>query len=180
MDAFEKHIRQNREELDRIEQPDADRLWQAIQSEGPPPPPPPQQGGSRNWLWGLLLLITGLGIGYLLRPQLPPVPEQEPIELPRALLEEEQNYQQLVRQKMEAINFAAINPTEYQEIFEELQLLEQSQEELKKDLPQFGHHERLIHTLMRYYERKIRILEILSKEIEKKEHHEKRSHEQSI
>ncbi len=180
MDLFEKHIRDHRDELDRIEKPDANNIWDGIQKGMQPEPPPKQPNWYRRLLWGAIILALGWSIGYFLQPKAEVEPEVEAIEAPRALLEQEQNYQLMVRQKMEALNFEAIDREEYKEIFDELELLEHIQLESRNDIPSHGYQEKLIQTLMRYYERKIRILEILSKEIEKKEHHEKRHHEQSI
>ena len=95
-------------------------------------------------------------------------------------MEEEQNFQLVIAQKEEALGLNQIRKEDYQEIFLELELLESIHQEQLADAPQFEKNDQLVKTLLKYYERKIRILERLSNEIEKKNHHEERNREQQI
>jgi hypothetical protein len=104
------------------------------------------------------------------------------METPQKFLDfpEEENYQQLVADKKEEIDFDEINQAKYKDIFHELDLLENVHDEFKEDLPILSDEEKAIQVLQKYYERKIRILERLSKEIEKKSRNEKRINERPM
>ncbi len=97
-----------------------------------------------------------------------PPPEQPPSEL----AQQEAHLQQLVHRKKNEIGFERLDRAAFAELFRELDELEITVEQARKDAAELPRNERLAETLIRYYELKIRILEQLSNEINKKEYHE--------
>jgi hypothetical protein len=86
--------------------------------------------------------------------------------------DEEHRLQLLVHQKKKEIGFDQLDRKAYEALFKELDELELTIEQARKDAAGFPGNERLVETMIRYYELKIRILEQLSNEINKKEYHE--------
>jgi len=63
----------------------------------------------------------------------------------------------------------------FSEVLQELKALDGEYAHWTKEVPQYVREQELLEFLQRHYEQKIRILEILSKEIENKAHHEERT-----
>ena len=189
MKDLEKYINANREELDHVEEPEIDLIWEGIrtqlQNEQELRKDKDRSGGwqlqiGRNWKWAMAASIV-LAIGTFYMNRTAPVQEVTSVAaLMPELAEEEQNFQLVIAQKEEALGLNQIRKEDYQEIFLELELLESIHQEQLADAPQFEKNDQLVKTLLKYYERKIRILERLSNEIEKKNHHEERNREQQI
>lgn len=86
--------------------------------------------------------------------------------------EDEQRLQQLVAQKQREIGLDTLDRAAYADLLRELDELEITVQEARRDLGSGPQQERLMETLIRYYELKIRILEQINYEINKKEYHE--------
>ena len=196
MDKLKKHIDENREALDRIEQPDLTKIWAGVQSalandqsaEGQDMDLKParkelavvHKQRKRFTLWAVataasFALLIGLGVGYLMKPSADISSEFDLANYAPDLVDEASNYRQLVDAKMTEINFQNIDTLAFTEILQELKELDGEYEHWTKDVPKFVHEQELLEFLQRHYEQKIRILEILSKEIEKRNHYEERS-----
>ncbi len=91
---------------------------------------------------------------------------------PPVVSEDERRLQQLVAQKQREIGLDTLDRAAYADLLRELDELEISVEEARRDLGNGPQRERLTETLIRYYELKIRILEQINYEINKKEYHE--------
>lgn len=89
-----------------------------------------------------------------------------------AVSDEERELQQLVAQKQREIGLDSLDKASYADLLQELDELEISIAEARKDLSGMPQKERLMETLIRYYELKIRILEQINYEINKKKYHE--------
>ncbi len=87
------------------------------------------------------------------------------------MAERELQLQQLISQKEKEINLNEIDETLYGDILSDLKTIDQNTEETKNDISLFP-DERAVETLIRNYELKIRILENLNREIEKRKYHE--------
>lgn len=189
MDKLKKHIAKNRPTLDRIEQPNMDKMWSNIRAELGKEKRPAKKGalkivtkkrGRQFTLWAMataasLALIIGLGVGYLLNPK---VVESEEFNLANYapnLAKEAATYRKLVDAKMHEINFQQLDTMAFTEVLKELKEIDKEYENWTKDVPQYVREQELLDFLQRHYEQKIRILEILSKEIEKKQYHEERA-----
>lgn len=84
---------------------------------------------------------------------------------------EERELQRLVAQKQREIGLDTLNRAAYADLLSELDELEISVEEARRDLGGMPQRERLMETLLRYYELKIRILEQINYEINKQKYH---------
>jgi hypothetical protein len=91
---------------------------------------------------------------------------------PPAISEEEGRLQQLVAKKQREIGLDTLDRAAYAELLQELDELEISVAEARRDLGGMPQRERLMETLIRYYELKIRILEQINYEINKRQYHE--------
>ncbi len=96
----------------------------------------------------------------------------DPIAPASELSEEERQLQQLVAQKQREIGLDTLNRAAYADLLNELDELEISVEEARRDLGGMPQRERLMETLIRYYELKIKILEQINYEINKRKYHE--------
>jgi hypothetical protein len=186
MDFLEKRIKEHRDEFDEIERVDEGLLWQNIQADlGNTTPVKRLQSSRFLQIYAVAATVALLMMASLFFYQnqnaAPAIVDVE-METPQKFLDfpEEENYQQLVADKKEEIDFDEINQAKYKDIFHELDLLENVHDEFKEDLPILSDEEKAIQVLQKYYERKIRILERLSKEIEKKSRDEKRINERPM
>ena len=196
MDNLKKHITKNRTELDRIESPDMEKIWAGIQSEMQSDTTIFKKNnthlkksgqlfvfktkGKRFSLWGLtaaasVALLIGLGMGYLMKAETPSVAREFNLaDYAPELKQEEDVYRQLVSQKMSELDIEHLDKEAFADVLGELEQLDNEYTNWTKDVPQYVHEQELLEFLSRYYEQKIRILEILSKEIEKKSYYEER------
>lgn len=189
MDKLKKHIEKNRQELDRIEQPNMEKMWSNIRSElvkekGDAKKTAlkvvSEKRGRRFTLWAMAMaasfaLVIGLGVGYLINPKTVETADFNLANYAPALEKEAANYRKLVNAKKEEINFQQIDTLAFSEVLQELKELDKEYDHWTKDVPQYVQEQELLEFLQRHYEQKIRILEILSKEIEKKQYHEERA-----
>ena len=196
MDNLKKHIKEHRTELDQIEVPNMDKLWGGIQgalgqqmtsSEGEESNAEKRKlrvvakkTNGRFTLWAMaaaasIALLIGVGIGQLMMPKTEVKSEFNLADYAPAAAERANNYQRLVADKKAAINFQNIDTLAFSEVLQELKALDGEYEHWTTEVPQYVREQELLEFLQRHYEQKIRILEILSKEIEKKVHYEERA-----
>lgn len=182
MDFLEKRIKEQRAELDHIERVDEGLLWQNIQADLAPPMPEAKVVQSNRFLKmyavaaSVALLMMASWVFYNKQNTVEVATTTEPQNF-TPQFEEEIGYRQTVSDTEEEIGFKNIDKREYEDIFYELEMLETIHNEFREDLPTMSDKERAVNVLQKYYERKIRILERLSREIEKKSQYEKRINE---
>lgn len=180
MKNLEQKIQEERALFDRIEEAPVQDLWDRIQPAIEPTEERPSGWSiqlGRNWQWSIAAAIA-LAIGcavWLYQPTKSPE-TRDNLELivqyfPELAAEGKQ-YQQLIAQKESELGLSKLDRQLYQDVFQELDLLEAINKEYLKDIPLHGEKELLIEALTRYYERKLRILERLSNEVDKQNHHE--------
>ncbi|MBK8567805.1 MAG: hypothetical protein IPN76_31925 [Saprospiraceae bacterium] len=100
-------------------------------------------------------------------------PKAKTAEVPPTMVsEDERRMQQLVAQKQREIGLDTLDRAAYADLLRELDELEITVQEARRDLGSGPQRERLMETLIRYYELKIKILEQINYEINKKEYHE--------
>ena len=92
--------------------------------------------------------------------------------------EKEATYKALISKKEQALQLDTVNRKEFEALFEELDILDTIYQEYSQQIPLYGENERLINTIIKYYELKIRILEQLENELFKKKHYQ--SYEKEI
>lgn len=178
-DQFEKLIRDNLDEFDRIEKVDTDASWQKFKSK---------QGAVKvrripRWLvYTAAACMIGLGgvfLGYNLLPEpeanFASIIEQDPV-----LFEIYNDMQTQINVQEKKIQAANVDKESYKELFDELNNLELLQSEFQKDIPGYGTERELIKVLLKNYERKARLLEILLKEIDKNSKYENLETNKSI
>ena len=195
MDNLKKHIKKHRTELDHTEVPNMDKIWSGIQGELQQESVEKEsnvkglekgllkvvakKSNRRFTLWAMvaaasLALLIGVGLGRLMTPASERVGTFNLADYAPEAAEQATNYQQLVAAKKMEINFQSIDTLAFTEILQELKALDGEYEHWTKEVPQYVREHELLEFLQRHYEQKIRILEILSKEIEKKEYYEER------
>lgn len=191
MNPLEEFILDNREDLDKIEAVPRDQLWDKINQQlNPsaklkvvaPSANPWQISIGRNWLMVAASLALAIGVGLYWFNTSVPV-QSATLELAQfspELAKEQARYIELVRAKEEELGVDQVDRKLFQEIFQELETWEVIYQEYLEDLPTYQAKEEVVHTLSKYYERKIRILERLSREMEIYYQQEKRKNEKRI
>lgn len=192
MDPLEKYIRENQSELDRIESVDADALWQKIQHPEAQIRPLATKSRSdwqlqvgRNWLLtaaATVLILIGVAI-WMVQPTAGDQDFTAALSVEDyypEIAEEEMNFRRTIARKEAELELHQLNRRQFVDIFNELDELEQIHRRQMQDLPEVFNNEEWVSTLMRYYEQKLRILERLSREIDKEEQREDRSRARSI
>lgn len=191
MNPLEEFILDNREELDSIEAVPEDQLWDKISDQLSPSAKlkvvpqstnPWQISIGRNW-WMVaasIMLVIGFGWYWVNGSTSPQVTAIELAQFSPELAEEQARYIALVRAKEEELGVNQLDRKIFQEVFQELETWEEIYQEYLEDLSTYQAKEEAIHTLSKYYERKIRILEHLSREMEIYDQQEKRKNEKRI
>lgn len=167
MDDLERQIQQNRAVLDTTEDWTPESGWNAVEE---------RLSGAiayrrRKWYrWGAaasILLAVGLGAYFFtgVEPSEPISPSLAGIS--PEIASQEKVYQQLIEEKERLLELEKLDAKSYAYFFEELQILDSIQQENLAELPRYGQNERLLNTLLQYYELKIRLLEQLENELEK-------------
>ena len=179
MENFEKYLRDNREELDRVEPLDEQAMWEGISKKVHSPQSAVRSLRS-HWKWLAMAASVAALIGwglYFLKPAEEPNIVISLGDISPELAEREANLMLLISQKEKEIGLDTLNAEAFAEVFEELAELEANSKATRWDMNNGSANERTVETLLRQYELKIRILENLSKEIEKKQYHEEREKE---
>lgn len=169
-DNLENFIKQNQLDLD-IETPDDDVIWEGIRSGMLKKKKP----SFKPMIWAAILLpLIGLSVymTYSYNSNLPPA---NSIEIENKSLSTigpkwaalEVNYQNDIQTKWTSIEQQNYDAEEFNFLFEELGILDEVNAEYKQHIDQIE-NERLIETLIDYYEKKTRILEKILNEIERK------------
>jgi hypothetical protein len=193
MDQIEKYIKENRQELDRIESVDADALWERMQQPSGKirELKPASRSGwdlhiGRNWRLAIAATITlTLAIaGWIyLQPHNMgslPVAGYSIEDYYPQIADEERAFRRTIARKESELGLDKLEKPQYIHIFNELDELEQIHRQQLKDLPEVFDNDEWVRTLMQYYEQKLRILEQLSREIDKQQQLEAREEARSI
>ncbi|GJM33507.1 MAG: hypothetical protein DHS20C18_25080 [Saprospiraceae bacterium] len=178
MTELEKYILEQREALDQVEKPRVEQIWKGIQQEKTNLEPTSgwhlQIG--KFWKWSLaasFALLISMGIGLYLKTT-SGAQQVDLADYYPELAKQEEVYRQMVAQKEAGLELNNEEKIAFRDILSELDQLDKLHKESLADVPQYVDNDRLVETLLRYYERKIRILERLSKEIEKQKNNENR------
>ena len=177
MDFLEKYIHDNRKEMDGLEAVPTDKIWMNIPREKNK-----KKNGKKRlhhlkinqsniWKYAAvaasILALVGWGLWFWHPPQ----NTISIADISPELAEKEMHLTQLISQKEKEINWENIDKKIHADILNDLKTIEQNTEQTKLDIAQFP-DEKIIETLIRNYELKIRILENLNREIEKNKYHE--------
>lgn len=179
MDHLEKYLKKHRTDLDRMEPVPADEMWKRISATLPAAETDPVTRNTvtpmrkpdrwkRIAVAASILAVAGWSL-WLFQPK------EEPFSLASVAPEmaaEEIRLQQFIAAREKEINLSQIDRSLYEEIFHELEEIDRNAQQARNDIQAFPENHRPIETLIRQYELKIRILEMLAKEIQKEEYHE--------
>lgn len=193
MDQLEKYIRENRQKLDRIESVDADALWNRMQQSDARIHPlrPAKASGwdihlGRNWQLAIAATITltlcvaawlyfPAGNSTVQEMATYSIEDYYP-----EIADEERAFRRTIAQKEADLGLDRLERQEFIDIFNELDELEKIHRQQMEDLPEVFDNEEWVRTLMKYYEQKLRILEQLSREVDKQEQRKAREEARSI
>jgi len=166
---IEEFAKAHQSDFQQVEEFDTEKHWVQLQTQ--------QDRGAatswqihigRNWRWSIAASISLLILcGVFLWPK---SNQEGPITLAEynpELAQEVSLYLQEVRAKESELDLESINPKDFPELFQELALLEEIHQELLKDIPKFNDQDKMISILQKYYSHKIKMLERLSREIQK-------------
>ncbi|RLD21588.1 MAG: hypothetical protein DRI69_03670 [Bacteroidetes bacterium] len=170
---IDKHIQENRESFDHMEPVPSEAIWIGIQQN--------LRTRQRRKLFiryaAAAAIICTFSAPFLFNLSNPTIPENK-IATPPLILAQEKQYYQLASDKKDELDFRNLDPAIYGEIFSELDILDSMYMDLKAELTNSPDAERAIGTAIRFHERRLRILELLEKEIENQKRIEE--HESTI
>lgn len=156
--------------MDGVEPVPMEKMWANISQKKEKPPHLKVvkiQMWKRISIAASILALVGWGMWFF-ESTPPPISIAD---ISPELAERELQLTQLISQKEKEINWANIDKETHAEILNDLELINQNAEQTKLDINQFP-DEKIIETLIRNYELKIRILENLNREIEKNKYYE--------
>lgn len=172
MDPLEKRIKDLQDELQQVERPDRLHIWNGVTRR------PPTQ--SRwPWAWAaaaILLLALGAGLGYWWsQAHRPQVKAADFADLPPEWQAKIRAYQTQIDHQEKTLQVNRPGGVAAADELRELHLLDSLQQTFLADfeaLPKDDYRtaERCLH----YYEQKIRILELILKEVQIRKHEEER------
>ncbi len=162
---FEKFIKARRDEYDKIEHVPSDEMWAAIK-----PNIKPERKGSRIRMITRYVIAASL-IGLFSAPFLvrfggEAPPEESFVSSDPVFQEREQYYYELASEKKASLNFDELDTETYGDIIEELNSIDSMYADLKEELAEMPDATRAIESAIKYHERRLRILELLEREIE--------------
>jgi len=166
---IEKYLKQNRLKLD-VEKPNDDRIWNGIRNEIKKDTPE-----QSNWFWKIAaVFLFGVLITYVLVKET--TKEKVVIvtlaDVSKELGQHEAALKLVVDKKWAEIQpLSAADKSQFQFLLDELTELDKVYKTYEKDLYEIGENEQIINALLDYYEKKIRILNRLSLEIQKQKDH---------
>ncbi len=170
MNWLEQYIKKNRKKLD-IDEPDDSFIWEGISSNLDD-----KRGNNKLWLkiaaGFIILLASGYAIMYWTLSNNETDNLLTLSDISEDLKNQESMFQLAVNQKMDNIKSYNVDAKEYSSFFEEIEIIDKYYADYLADLQEMGNNPRLIQAMLHYYELKIRILERMLNELEKKEYHE--------
>jgi hypothetical protein len=167
---IEKYLKKNRLRLD-AEQPYDDRIWNEIRKEIQK-----EKTVQSNWFWKIAaVFLFGVLITYIVVKE--STKQQVVIvtlaDVSKELGQQEAELKLIADKKWEELQpISAKEKSQFQFLFDELNELDNIYKTYEKDLYTVGENEQIINVLLDYYEKKIRILNRLSLEIQKQKNNE--------
>lgn len=172
MNEFEKYIKENREAFDDIEKVRTDIIWQEVIKDVQP-----KKFNRAIWFVGAIC-IGLLSVGYyFFNLGIQDHEKDIPTKIMAAIEAQTDSYQQLIQQKSTEVNLEQLDREEYAELLNELKSIETRYSELLDQLNQNGNLEDVIQGLISYHERKLRILDLIAKEIDYRKLEKMKSYE---
>lgn len=172
MDPIERRIKDLQNELEQVEQPDRLAIWNGITSAKPVKTGWMQPLPTR-WIAAaaIALLLTGIGLGYWWNENRRHRPDTAVLaDLPPQWQAKVREYQILVGRREQAVHVNAPRGAVLADELRELQLLDSLQQVFLADFESMPKDDRTAARCLHYYEQKIRILELILKEIQIRKH----------
>jgi hypothetical protein len=167
---LEKYIEGNRAYLD-VEEPDDSIIWTGVSNQLNP-----SKNGLRTVLKMAATVAILVAFGYsLIEISDWSLSSKEMMSLSSIsddLARQEKTFQLIIYDREEEISSYDLNNQDLQAFYTEIKILDDYYEDYLQDLQEMGNHPQLIQSMLNYYELKIRILESMLNEIQKREHHE--------
>jgi hypothetical protein len=175
MDALEKRIKALQESMDHVEIPDTQAIWTGIVTL--PEKRKPLWRSTVGWIiFGVLLLVTGIMLGYWWNESNHRPSENIQIaELPEPWKNKVLEYQKLASEREHTVRTLLTSSAQLPFETGELEELDRFQQEFMADFQALPKDEKTAARYLHYYEQKIRILELIIKQIQlRKNESEKR------
>lgn len=167
---LKKYLKENKLRLD-TEEPDDDRIWKEVNQRIRK-----ESQGNKNWFWKVAaVFLFGVLITYVTIKE---TEKEKVVIISLADISEELGEKEATLKLVADKKWAEIGPlsadekTQFRFLLDELTELDKVYGEYEKDLKELGGNEQIINALLDYYEKKIRILNRLSLEIQKQKSHE--------
>lgn len=166
MDAFEKRIHELKDALDQVETPDIQGIWEGIATS---------QEKKKNWgrssIWlitlGALLLSVGILLGYWWNESKQQLMEDVQIaKLPEPWHHKVLEYQKRASEQEYFMRTLLTGNTQLPLEALELEELDRMQKDFMADFQALPKNEKTAARYLHYYEQKIRILEMIIKQIQ--------------
>lgn len=172
MDEFEKYIKDHKSDLD-TEEPNRAFLWDNIQIETLK-----KKHKRETLIWRVAAVILALTVIGQLTFMINRSSADKPAE--NIAVEQnsgsfnalEQHYLEELNDLQQRVDKKEINPAEYTVLYEELSYINELESEFKTDIPLANDKERIAEILVDTYEKKIKLLERLLEQVERKEQEE--------
>lgn len=169
---LDKYINENRLEFDQVESFDMEETWMNIQLDK-------TSKNTRNdthlsrflWLFGSIFLFSCLLWAWNSYQKSPL--KQEIANLPIDMIETHESLISRVNSSEKKLEEYEFQSSDFDEIMNEIKQLEEQKSIFLHDYNKTGNKEQYARILLKHYERKARIIELLLYEINKKENDEK-------
>ncbi|MBL7807708.1 MAG: hypothetical protein JNN28_07840 [Saprospiraceae bacterium] len=166
MDTLEKRIKALQESMDEVEMPDTQAIWAGVVTL--PEKKAPWWRKPFWWIaFGLVLLGAGVSLGYWWSESKHLPAEQIPIaELPEPWRNKALEYQKQVSEQETQMHALLTANTQLPLEAKELEELDRLQQDFMADFQALPKDEKTAARYLHYYEQKIRILELIIKQIQ--------------
>ena len=176
---LEKYLKKERQNLD-VEHPDDGIIWEGIRSDLQSRKSTGLGPGNKNLFRrfrnaaAILLLILSVGyVVYDLGSNYITNRRMTLAKIDKTLGERENEYRALINLKKEEVRpYSNINNEIVEDLFGEMQRIDNMYEQAMKDLNEIGYNEKIINTIFDTYEKKIQILELIILETNNINNHE--------
>lgn len=167
---LEKHIRANRNQLDDVEDFDVDQMWNDFDQKHKPE----RIRRMRPWfMMAAAVAVVLIGVSIFMNSTGPTSQDdlvyQKLSEIDPELAAEQVSMIRMVSEQDSLIKNLGITESQFPELFEEIESLDSLQMDYLNDLNNYRDRKNLTRTLLRHYQRKARVLELMLHEFDKQE-----------
>ena len=171
---LEKYLKKERQNLD-VEHPDDSIIWEGIRSDLQYRKSTGLEPGNKSFFRrfrnAAAILLLFLSVGYVvydLGSNYISNRKMTLAKIDKTLGERENEYRTLINLKKEEVrSYSNIDNKIVEDLFEEMQRIDNMYDQVMKDLNEIGYNEKIINTIFDTYEKKIQILELIILETNK-------------